>query len=260
MTAGALIANAVPASRLADARPALLLDIDGTLAPIAPTPDLAVVPPATIEAIARLVAAGRTPVAIVTGRSVADARRLVPISGVSIIGNHGFELVDDDGQLVVADDARLFEDALRRAATGLAAIARQHGGAFVEDKRWTLSLHYRLAELDAIAPITAAAVALSEESGLRLTRGKEVIELRPPVEVNKGTASVAWVRRLEPEGPVVPIYIGDDRTDEDAFRLLRAEWPNAVTVRVGGPDDTAAEFHVDSPDAVRALIEALADR
>ena len=98
--------------------------------------------------------------------------------------------------------------------------------------------------------------------GLKVTRGKEVLEVRPPLDVNKGTASVLWVRRLGAAATASVVYIGDDRTDEDAFRELRAAFPRAVTIRVGAPDHgetTAAEFTLETTSEVRDFLVALAD-
>jgi trehalose 6-phosphate phosphatase len=102
---------------------------------------------------------------------------------------------------------------------------------------------------------------MAASTGLRATEGKMVLELRPPVAVDKGTASLAFVRRVAGADAAV-LYVGDDRTDEDAFDALRREHPDAVTVRVAGSNDdahrtTSAELLVADVDAVRALLQRL---
>jgi trehalose 6-phosphate phosphatase len=250
------------ASRLSGTPLAILLDIDGTLAPIAPRPEAALVPAATLEIVSRLARLPNTHVAVVTGRSVADARRLVPVDGLGVIGNHGFEILGEDGAMIIIPEAHAHRDALRSAGARLATVAARHHGIVLEDKTWTLSVHYRLADRAAIPEITAAVTQVASELGLALTRGKEVLELRPPIEVNKGTAAIQWARSLNAFEPgSAAIYIGDDRTDEDAFHALRLATPDAVTVRVGDPDGaetTFAEFALPSPDQVREFLEALA--
>jgi trehalose 6-phosphate phosphatase len=125
-----------------------------------------------------------------------------------------------------------------------------------------MSVHYRLADRAAIPELTATVAAIASDLGLVMTRGKEVLELRPPIQVNKGTAAVEWatsVRALARGG--VAIYIGDDRTDEDAFHALRVAAPEAaVTIRVGDPEvgeTTSAEFALQAPDQVREFLDAL---
>jgi trehalose 6-phosphate phosphatase len=250
------------AARLSGAPLAILLDIDGTLAPIAPRPDAAVVPAVTLELISKLARLANTHVAVVTGRAVAAARKLVPLDGLGVIGNHGFEILGEGGEMIITPEAHAHLDALRSAATRLAPLADRHPGVIVEDKTWTMSIHTRLAARAELAEITAAVTKVASQLGLVLTRGKEILELRPPIQVHKGTAALEWAKSisaLEPGGSV--IYIGDDRTDEDAFRALRAAAPHAaITIRVGEPEageTTFAEFAVASPDQVRDFLDGL---
>jgi trehalose-phosphatase len=253
------------AARLTGSPLAIFLDIDGTLAPIAPRPDAARVPPETLVVVADLTHMRHVHVAVVTGRSVADARRLVPLDHVAVIGNHGFEILGDDGTMIITPEAHAFRDALMAASARLMDLERRCPGVVVEDKTWTISAHYRLAPRGLVPEIVRQVSAIGAELGLQTTSGKEVLELRPPVQVNKGTAVVELARRLDAvDRDAASIYIGDDRTDEDAFVALRAEAKHAVTVRVGRPsqgEDSGAEFYVDSPAAAsQFLIEVVALR
>ena len=250
------------AVRLGGTPLSILLDIDGTLAPIAPRPDQAKVPAETCKALERLIEIPDAHVAIVTGRSVDDGRRIVPLKGLGVIGNHGFEVLGETGEVISEPAAHSYLESVRRAAASLASLPRDVPGVVLEDKHWTLSVHYRLAVRPAIAGITDRVNAVAKELGLRVTRGKEVLELRPPLDVNKGTAAVLWVKRLGFSPSASVLYVGDDRTDEDAFRELRAAFPKAVTIRVGDPDHgetTAAEFRVDTPADVKEFLVALAE-
>jgi trehalose 6-phosphate phosphatase len=250
------------AVRLGGTPLSILLDIDGTLAPIAPRPDQAKVPPETCKALETLIEIPDAHVALVTGRSVDDGRRIVPLKGLGIIGNHGFEVLGETGEVISEPAALSYLTVIGEAQRQLGPLVQQIPGVVLEDKQWTLSLHYRLAERTAIPRITETVERIAKELGLRVTRGKEVLELRPPLEVNKGTAAVLWVKRLGMSGSASVLYIGDDRTDEDAFRELRAAFPKAVTIRVGDPDHgetTAAEFRVETPAEVRDFLVALAE-
>ena len=250
------------ATRLAGNPLVVFLDIDGTLAPIAPRPQDARISPETLAVIEELVRLAAVHVVVVTGRSVSDARRLVPVSGTGMIGNHGLEILGEDGSLIITPEAQSFRDAIRSAAWRLADLATHHHGLVVEDKTWTLSVHYRLAERSAIPDVTATVATIASTLGLVVTRGKEVLELRPPTQVHKGTAVVDWAARLDALTPRASVvYMGDDRTDEDAFHALRAAANHAVTLRVGEPEPseaTNAEFGVETPEQATEFLAALA--
>lgn len=245
---------------------AVLLDVDGTLAPIAPRPADAHVPAAMREALRRVIDLPGVALALVSGRSVEDAWRVAGIAGAWVIGNHGFELRTPDGQASALADVRPYESAVAEAAR-LLTSGPAVPGALLENKRWTLSLHYRLVDPQQAPALIAHARGVAADLGLRVTEGKKVVELRPPLDVNKGTASVALAQQL---GALAhnasAVYAGDDRTDEDAFRALRSHGPRPVTARVmaGGEDrahePTDAEFSLASPDELRLLLEWLAAR
>jgi len=182
------------------ARAAVFLDVDGTLAPIVARPELAEVPEETRTELRRLVERYAV-VACVSGRSGEGARRLVGVEGVVYVGVHGLEL---------APEAERWREALRPFA--------QLDWPWLEDKGLTVALHWReaadgqaaRAELDRVAE-------RAEEAGLEARWGRKVLELRPPVEADKGTAVRAL---LEERGLRRALYAGDDTTDLDAFRGL----------------------------------------
>jgi trehalose 6-phosphate phosphatase len=247
--------------RLAGTPLVIMLDVDGTLAPLAPRPDAAVVPAETRRAIATLAARDNVHVVLVSGRAAADARRMVSALHVWVIGNHGFEITGPDGEELVDQQVAHFRPAVAQAARRLAPQVAPVPGVFLEDKGWTLSVHYRLAD-PAVGPRLRAAV---EETvahlGLRLTLGKQVLEVRPPVRVDKGTAVLLLGLKLGGFADSASlVFIGDDQTDEDAFRALRARSAAPVTVRVIHGDEstpTAAEFSACDPLEVRAFLEWL---
>ncbi len=249
--------------RLAAAVPLLaLFDVDGTLAPLAPRPEDAVVPELARRALARLVDAPDVYVGVVTGRAAADGARMVDVPGIWVVGNHGVETCDPDGSRHVAPAMARFAEPLAQAADALMGPVAAAPGAILEDKRWSLTVHWRQADPAAVPALSAAVHAVAQREGLRVGEGKMVFELKGAADVDKGTASVALADRLGALGPRgVVLYIGDDRTDEDAFRRLRDASDRAVTIRVGSPDQpTHAEWRVDAPADVHALLDRLVER
>ena len=257
----------VVGARLDGSPLAVMLDIDGTLAPIARRPEDAIVPAATRDMLRQLIALPATTVALVSGRSADDAWRVAGLAGAWVVGNHGLELRDPDGPITTPHDVAPFEKAIAEAVRRLSSIERTVAGAIVENKRWGLSIHYRLVEPDAVPALIERSHDVARELGLRVTRGKKIIELRPPVDVNKGTATTALAERIGAfrDGASV-MYAGDDRTDEDAFRALRTRDRRAVTARIDtseadlGETPTNAEFVLRSPDELRQVLEWLVAR
>lgn len=252
--------------RLAGTPLVVLLDIDGTLAPIAPRPELATVPERTRELVRDLGTRRGVHVAVVSGRAALDACVMVAPAEVWSIGNHGMERIAPNGVEHVDERVMPYIDVVADAADRLRHSLADVHGALVEDKRLTLSVHYRLTPDDDVPRVRDATSAEADRSGLVLTEGKRVLELRPPVHVDKGTASVALVRAVgAADGGASICYFGDDRTDEDAFAAIRAEHRDAVTVHVGRPEladgsTTTAEFCVADTEAVATFLEWLLAR
>jgi trehalose 6-phosphate phosphatase len=224
-------------------RSALVLDVDGTLAPIAPRPELAAIPRETRAELERL-ANRYLLVACVSGRAGDDARRLVGVGGIEIVGNHGLEL-DPRASVLAAEIAR-FRDAV---------------GLPVEDKTLSLTYHYREAEDEGAARSELEQVAeRARAEGLDARWGRKVLEIRPSVEADKSTA----VRTLlERSGARLGLYAGDDATDLDGFAgLRRAGLEHAVCVAVAsaeGPPELreSADIVVAGPEDLATLLRLL---
>jgi len=224
-------------------RGALVLDVDGTLAPIAPRPELAAVPAETRAELARL-ADRYLLVACVSGRSGEDARRLVGVDGVEIVGNHGLELAPRAHAL--ATEIARFRDSV---------------GLPVEDKTLSLTYHYREAEDEAAARAELERVAArAQAEGLDARWGRKVLEIRPLVEADKGTAVRTLLAR---SGARLGLYAGDDTTDLDGFAgLRRGGLEHAVCVAVAseeGPAELreAADLVVVGPEELTTLLRFL---
>jgi len=266
MSAPALPVSPSLARRLQGNPFLVMLDVDGTLAPIARTPDAAAVPDDTKRAVAALVRRPGVHVALVSGRSAADARRMVGVGHLWVIGNHGIEVISPSGDPVIDDRVEPYRAHVAQAAARLRACVAAVPGVLVEDKQLTLSVHHRLAERALIPRLERVVHDVAQQQGLRVFVGKEVFELRPPVDIDKGTAVIALAESLDATTATSALFFaGDDRTDEDAFRRLRDRVPRAVTVRVGGAitgdgTPTAAEFVVDDTDDVRELLTWMLER
>jgi len=248
------------AQRLADKQPAVFLDYDGTLTPIVARPDLAVLSEAMREAV-RALAASCT-VAIVSGRDRADVERLVGIPELIYAGSHGFDIAGPGGLRKQHKHAAAFQAALDRAEASLREALADIDGALLERKRFALAAHYRLVAPEQVAAVDAAVEAVHRASvaQLRRTGGKKVFELRPNLPWDKGRA-VEWLLRTLglDRHDVLPLYLGDDETDEDAFAALRARGGIGVLVSEEPAPHSAAHYRLRDPDAVGAFLRALVE-
>jgi trehalose 6-phosphate phosphatase len=252
---------------LGTGRSGLVTDIDGTISPIVARPEEARVLPEARTALVELRDL-LTVVAVVTGRSVADARRMVDVDGLTYIGNHGLETFSH-GQPVILPEAKAWAP---RVVAALDQVALRlptelTSGLIIENKGATASLHYRLAPdpnltRKALLEILAHHV---EASGLDIEEGRRVINLLPPLDVSKGSAVTWLVRQHALEGVV---YLGDDVTDTHAFRALdvlrRASSVRALAIGVVGPETPSivrrlADASVPGATAVAALLRRVLD-
>lgn len=243
------------ADRLQTGKPAVLLDFDGTLSDIVADPGTATPLAGTVRALEKL--ARQCPVAVVSGRELEDLRARVAVPGIWYAGSHGFELMGPDGRRHVHSAGSSAQGAVARAAAALDHDLREISGALVENKRFAVAVHHRGVPEDQVARVVSAVHRIGHATGLRVTAGRKVTELRPPVSWDKGRA-VDWI--LEHLAtPAVPVYVGDDLTDEDAFDAVGA---GGITVCVRNPEAgdrrTAAEFGLDGPGRVRDLLVRLA--
>jgi trehalose 6-phosphate phosphatase len=238
----------------------ILLDYDGTLSPIALRPELALLLPRTKEILKKLSHCHNFELGIISGRSLADIKALIGLEGLAYAGNHGLELECYKGSFVhpVALKASPRLKALyHRLKEKLAGI----NGVIIEDKGVSLSVHYRLvakSEVEKVKALFKEVVEASKKQGkVRVTEGKKVIDVRPPVDWDKGKAMEWLLSHYQGESPLV-IFAGDDVTDEDGFKFVSQI--NGVSIRVGEANAaTYADYYVRSPKELCLWLEKLAE-
>ena len=250
-------------SRVGQRTPAVFLDYDGVLTPIVDDPAAATLDPDAREALSEL--ATSVPVAIISGRDLEDVRGHVAVDGFAYAGSHGFDMLLGDG--TEEQYGTQFLDALEEADHILRDELDGLDGVRVERKRFAIAIHFRGAAAEAQEPIeeavTRAVTAVSESTtsgGLRITGGKDIFELRPDIDWDKGRALARLMDVLElDEATHAPFYVGDDLTDEDGFAAIT---DIGVTVVVAGDQDrpSIAQYRLEDPAAVRGFLALLHER
>ncbi|CPR12166.1 trehalose-6-phosphate phosphatase OtsB1 [Mycobacterium bohemicum DSM 44277] len=242
-------------------RPVVFLDFDGTLSDIVERPDAATLVDGAAQALAEL--AAQCPVAVISGRDLGDVRDRVKVDGLWYAGSHGFELAAPDGTHHENEAAAGATATLARAAERLVAELRDVPGIVVEHKRFAVAIHYRNADPRRVDTVVAAVRRLGRSAGLRVTTGRKIVELRPDVDWDKGKALNWLLDRVGAATPdlraMLPIYIGDDITDEDAFGAIHFDGVGIVVHhREDGDRHSAALLSLDSPAAVCEFVTRLA--
>ena len=243
--------------RLKDKRVAVFLDYDGTLTPIVERPDLAVLSSEMRDVVRQL--AGLCTVSIVSGRSRAEVHDLVQIDGLIYAGSHGFDIAGPEKFVTRHEVGKQFFPAIDSAFKHLVEQVKAIDGAMVENKIFSVSVHYRQVAGDQV-PLIEKVVdkALRDHPTLRRTSGKKVFELRPRIEWDKGIAILWILRRLDLDtAQVVPLYLGDDTTDEDAFKAV-SNRGIGILVAIE-PRPTAASYLVRDTKEVGQFLRVLID-
>lgn len=244
-------------ARLAGVKPVVFLDYDGTLTPIVEDHTKAIISEEMRAAVASL--SRSLKVAIVSGRDLTMLRRLIDLDTVYLAGSHGFEIAAPDGSIENLEMGTEFLPELNAAESELKTRLADIDGHSVERKRFSVAVHYRLVAESDVEKLDAI-VRDVMNAHPRLVRGygKKVFEIQPGIDWNKGRA-VGWLlEALALDRPdILPIYIGDDVTDEHAFRALAGRGLTVV-VRDADPRSTAADYAVADVDEVSRLLSMLA--
>src|SRR5436190_8842346 len=232
-------------------RPAVFLDYDGTLTPIVSRPEDAWLSESMRQTLQSL--AARVPVAILSGRDLDDVRGRVYVDGIVYAGSHGFDIAGAGGLRRELGAAYL--PVLDSAETELREALDEIPGAQLERKHFSVAAHYRnVNQQDAFRVALAMDAVAARHRELRRIDGKKVYELLPDIDWNKGRATLWLLETLGAErGNALPICIGDDRTDEDAFSMLNER---GVGILVSdGPQETSANYTLRDPEEVERFLQ-----
>ncbi|KAK3147073.1 hypothetical protein QOZ80_3BG0277730 [Eleusine coracana subsp. coracana] len=255
---------------------AVFLDYDGTLSPIVEDPDRAVMTDEMRDAVRGV--AARFPTAIVSGRCRDKVFGFVRLAELYYAGSHGMDIrgptahannhhgsskqQEHEGESVLCQPAREFLPMIEEVRGLLEAKVPAIPGAKVEDNKFCLSVHFRCVDEKRWGALAEQVRSvLKDYPKLRLTQGRKVLEIRPVIKWDKGNAldfllhSLGYADRSD----VFPIYIGDDRTDEDAFRVLRGRGQGAGILVSRFPKDTAASFSLRDPAEVKDFLHSLVE-
>jgi trehalose 6-phosphate phosphatase len=242
--------------RLASGKLLLLMDYDGTLTPIIERPEEATLPADVRRLLSRLLK--HYPTAIISGRSLKNIRKLVGLRKIYYAGNHGLE-INGPGLKLVKHEAKKMASTVGKIYGDLKSELGNIDGVIVEDKGLTASIHYRLVaprKLEDLKRIFTKIMKPYLSAGrIKIVRDKKVLEIRPNINWDKGKAVLWIIDALKPKGGALPIYLGDDKTDEDAFRALRGK---GITILVSNaPRKSNAEYFLRDVDEVKAFLEKL---
>lgn len=241
----------------------MFLDYDGTLTPIVERPEDAAISEAMRESVRRL--AERCPVFVVSGRDRPVVQELMGLNNLIVAGSHGFDIWSPGhGSIEREIGGGDFHDLLVRVEGRLHEVMDPIDGALVEPKKASVAAHYRLVaedQRDKIKDVVEEILA-AHPRRLKVTPGKMVFEIQPKIDWDKGKAVLYLLKALDLDGDdVIPIYLGDDETDEDAFRALAGR---GIGIFVGRPSDpevgertTAADYILHTVEQVGWFLESL---
>ncbi|KAK1415203.1 hypothetical protein QVD17_30976 [Tagetes erecta] len=255
----------------------VFLDYDGTLSPIVSDPERAFMSVQMREAVRSV--SKCFPTAIISGRSREKVHDFVKLNSVYYSGSHGMDTIgpapkknsydknyqkktyDNEGnEFIVFQPAQDFLPAIKKMLTEVKERTRKIPGVAIEDNRFCVSVHYRhVKEKDYERVEEEVKLMLANYPDFHFTRGKKVLEIRPSIEWNKGDALKYLLETLgfHDSGDVLPVYIGDDRTDEDAFKVLRERGDGYPIIVSSAPKETMALYSLQSPSEVQTFLTRL---
>ena len=242
-------------SRLVSKKAAVFLDYDGTLAPIVNRPDEGCISDEVRGLVGRL--AQCCPTAVVSGRSTERLREFIKSDDVYYAGSHGLDIEGPPRSGIRYDVGKDFKESIDTISDVLVKGISGIQGAMVEQTAYTVAVHYRMVAQVNVELVEAAVdLALREFPTLRKTHGKKIYEIRPSLNWDKGEA-VLWLLAAVAldSREILPLYVGDDVTDEDAFRVLK-DWGIGVLVS-DSPRETGATYRLNDPVDVEEFLVKL---
>ncbi len=238
-------------------------DYDGTLAPIAPTPEKAVIPGQVKDLLGELSIEPNCALAVISGRSLEDIKKTIGLKNIIYAGNHGLEI---EGPKIKFESpvSPGSQASIRQIYQSLSSALAKIEGALVEDKGLAVSVHYRLVGENEIKELAGIFSAVTEpyltQKKIKITEGKKVYEIRPNLDWDKSKI-VLWLLGRQQffleKGKVFPVYFGDDLADEEVFRALKNK---GLTVFVGELKSTQAAYYVKDFQEVARFIKQFLQR
>lgn len=255
----ALLAREDIRNRLANRKPAVFLDYDGTLTPIAERPERAVLSTSMRETLKSL--ASLCTVGILSGRGLEDVKKLVNLENILYSGSHGFEIAPYRQMHFSLDEGENFLPVLDQTEKKIKKALKDIQGAFVERKKYSIAVHFRQVDpVDMNRVEKQVNEIVAKQNQLHASRGKKVFDIKPAIDWHKGKALLWILEKLERNRPeVLPIYIGDDTADEDAFREVSRMGGIGIIVRDSLSRPTHARLALDNTEEVRLFLEFLID-
>jgi len=238
----------------------LFLDYDGTLAPIAEAPEKAFIPPTMKTLLEKLIKIPKCKLVIISGRALMDVKKMVGIKNIVYVGNHGLE-IEGPGISFRSLITPRVKTAFKCIKSEINKELLFFKGSFLEDKDLSFSVHYRLVAEDKVSLLKNTLMQVtnpfSRDHEVRVGYGKEVFEIKPPVDWDKGKA-VSWLltqkKFVSDKEKIFSICIGDDVTDEDAFSVVK---DNGLAIAVGNPKLSHAQYYLRDQDEVRKFLEQI---
>ena len=242
----------------------LLADYDGTLATIVGHPADAVLSPRVRDRLSMLAKKPTYSVGVISGRSIEELKAIVDIKGIYYSGNHGLE-IDGPGLSFVSPGAEATRPVIAGLARELAVAMKGITGVIIQDKGFSLSVHYRLVKPEDVDAVTSAVQRVTaphvDKGEIRVYAMKKLWEIRPPIDWDKGNAVEVIARELKTtlkQERLLTIYLGDDTTDEDAFRIVCP--PDGWSIFVGEENRTStAEYFLNSTAEVEEFLARLSE-
>ncbi|XP_062234026.1 probable trehalose-phosphate phosphatase 4 isoform X2 [Phragmites australis] len=238
----------------------MFMDYDGTLSPIVTDPDMAFMSAEMRSAVRNV--AMLFPTAIVTGRCLDKVYSFVGLSELYYAGSHGMDIKGPGSKdkTVLLQPAREFLPVINKAYRALLEKTKATQGARVENNKFCLSVHFRCVDEKSWSPLAEQVKAvLRDYPELKLTEGRKVLEIRPSIMWDKGRAVEFLLKSLafDDRGDVLPVYVGDDRTDEDAFKVLRKRVQGLGILVSKRPKETDASYSLKDPTEVMEFLHRL---
>ena len=241
----------------------MFLDYDGTLTPIVERPENAIISEKMRESVRTL--AERCPVCVVSGRDRPVVQELMGLNNLIVAGSHGFDIWSPDHGTIEREEGGCdFADLIAEGRARLHEAMDPIEGALVEPKKASVAAHFRLVSEDERHKIKEVVdeILAAHPDRLKVTPGKMVYEIQPKLDWDKGKAVLYLLEALDlKRDDVIPIYLGDDVTDEDAFRALKGIGIGIFVGRASDPEvgerTTAADYVLNTPEEVGRFLESL---